>query len=341
MKVTVIPGDGIGPELMEAATEVVDAAGASIVWKRIPVQSTPNTLAPEAVTSLKQTGVGLAGFFSVPLGPGSARSANVQLYQALDLYANVVHSFEVPGPHTRHKDVDIVVIRENTEGEYSGMEHEVAPGITETIKVTTREKTRRIAEYAFEYAYLNDRRKVTAVHKANVMKKSDGLFLESCREQARLYPTVEFEEIIVDYCMNKLVRDPQRFDVMVTPNLYGSMIANGVAGLTAGVGVCGGANLGPHASVFEQGARHVGLDIAGKNRVNPTGILLASSMMLRHIRQPSAANRLDLALYNVLQQPDRRTADQGGKASASDFVKYVIEELHKLQFGGLPKIKAA
>jgi isocitrate dehydrogenase (NAD+) len=177
------------------------------------------------------------------IGKGSPVSVNIELRKALGLYANVVHAFNIPGVASRHDDVDLVVIRENVEGEYAGMEHEVAPGIAESLKVMTREGTRKIAQYAFEYAFLNNRQKVTAVHKANIMKKADGIFLESCAEVAKAFPTVEYEEVIVDNCMMQLVSKPQQFDVMVTPNFYGSLVSNAVAGLMGGPGVAPGGHL--------------------------------------------------------------------------------------------------
>ncbi|RYG56235.1 hypothetical protein EON66_03385 [archaeon] len=221
----------------------------------------------------------------------------------LQLYASVVHSFNMPGIASRHDNVDIVIIRENTEGEYSGMEHEVAPGITESLKVMTRDATRRIAQYAFEYATMNNRGKVTAVHKANIMKKADGLFLESCQEVAKAFPRIEYEEVIVDNCMMQLVAKPQQFDVMVTPNFYGSLVSNVVAGLIGSAGVVPGASVGATSAMFEQGARHVGLDIAGKDVANPTSMLLSSVMMLRYLKMHNHADRMERAIFSTYVAP--------------------------------------
>ena len=231
------------------------------------------------------------------VGRGTKPSINVDLRKTLGLYANVVHSFNIPGVASRHSNVDIVIVRENMEGEFSGMEHEVVPGVTESLKVMTRDATRRIAAYAFEYAFLNNRAKVTAVHKANIMKKADGIFLESCAEAARMFPAVEYEEVIVDNCMMQLVSKPQQFDVMVTPNFYGSLVTNAASGLVGGPGLCPGANIGAHGAMFEQGARHAGLDIAGKDAANPTGILLASVQMLRYLKLPNFADRAERAIF--------------------------------------------
>jgi isocitrate dehydrogenase (NAD+) len=322
--VTVLPGIGIGPELVAAAMRVVKAAGAPIVFE--VVDNIRDKMTPEAAASFKRTGVCLKGEFSGGIGKGTPVSVNIELRKQFQLYANVVHSFNMPGISYRHDNVDIVIIRENTEGEYSGMEHEVAPGITESLKVMTRDGTRRIAQYAFEYAFLNNRAKVTAVHKANIMKKADGVFLESCQEIARHYPTVEYEEVIVDNCMMQLVSKPQQFDVMVTPNFYGSLVTNTVAGLVGGAGMSPGANIGAGHAMFEQGARHAALDIAGKDVANPTGILFSSVMMLRHLKLPVFAERIESAIFETVKS-GVRTRDIGGSASATAYVDAIVNTL--------------
>jgi isocitrate dehydrogenase (NAD+) len=322
--VTVLPGQGIGPELVQAAMKVTKAAGAPILYE--VVDNIRDKLTPEALASFKKNGVCLKGEFVAGIGKGTPVSVNIELRKQFQMYANVVHSFNMPGISYRHDNVDIVIIRENTEGEYSGMEHEVAPGITESLKVMTRDGTRRIAQYAFEYAFLNNRAKVTAVHKANIMKKADGVFLESCQEVAKLYPTVEYEEVIVDNCMMQLVSKPQQFDVMVTPNFYGSLVTNTVAGLVGGAGVSPGANIGAGFAMFEQGARHVALDIAGKDVVNPTGILFSTVMMLRHLKLPVFAERIEAAIFETLKG-GLRTRDIGGSASTSAFVEAICTKL--------------
>jgi isocitrate dehydrogenase (NAD+) len=252
---------------------------------------------PEAIASLKRTGVGLKGEFVTGVGRGTLPSINIDIRRSLSLYANIVHSINIPGIASRHSGVDIVIIRENTEGEYSGMEHEVAPGVTESLKVMTRDATRRIAAYAFEYAHMNNRAKVTAVHKANIMKKADGIFLESCADVAKAWPHIQYEEVIVDNCMMQLVSKPQQFDVMVTPNFYGSLVSNAVAGLMGGPGVAPGVSLGAQGALFEQGARHVGMDIRGKDVANPSSILFASVMLLRYLKMPNFADRMEAAIF--------------------------------------------
>jgi isocitrate dehydrogenase (NAD+) len=234
----------------------------------------------------------------------------VQLRKELDLFASLVHCFNLPGLPTRHDNVDIVVIRENTEGEYAGLEHEVVPGVVESLKVITKCCSERIAKYAFEYAYLNNRRTVTAVHKANIMKLADGLFLESSREVAKKYPGIKYNEIIVDNCCMQLVSKPEQFDVMVTPNLYGNLVANTAAGIAGGTGVMPGGNVGADHAIFEQGASagNVGNEkLVVKKRANPVALLLSSAMMLRHLQFPSFADRLEQAVMGVIKEGKFRT----------------------------------
>jgi len=259
----------------------------------------------------------------------SNQSLNVQLRKLLDLHVNLVHGFSMPGIKTRHEDIDIVVIRENTEGEYSGLEHEVVPDVVESLKVITSEKSRRVAEYAFGFAFLNNRKKVTAVHKANIMKLSDGAFLKEFREVAKQYPSIKSEEMIVDNTCMQLTGRPDQFDIMVTPNLYGNIVANVVAGLTGGPGIMPGANVGNHVAVFEQGARHVGQDIAGQNIANPTAALLSTAMLLRHCNLPDFSDRIHKAVTHVINSgPDSsKTVDIGGTATTTQFTDAVIAQL--------------
>jgi isocitrate dehydrogenase (NAD+) len=304
---------------------VVGATDAPIEWDI--VDNIVDTVTPEACESLQRTRVGLKGEFLVGIGRDSLPSINMELRKELGLYASLVHSFNVPNSTPRHEGVDITIVRESTEGEYSGMEHEVVPGVTESLKVMSREKTLRIAQYAFEYAMMNSRKTVTAVHKANIMKKADGLFLESCREVAKKFPHIEYQEIIVDNCMMQLVSHPQQFDVMVTPNFYGSLVSNVVAGLAGGPGLAPGASVGDKGAIFEQGARHVGLDIAGKGRANPTGMLLASAMMLRYLKLPVFADRVEQSLWAVLEDGKCLTPDQGGSATTDQLVDAIIHNM--------------
>lgn len=332
--VTVLPGHGIGPELVNAAMACIKATNAPVSFE--VVDDIKDRLTPTALASARKTGTILKGEFVTGVGRGTLPSINVDLRKSLSLFANVVHSFNLPGIPSRHDGVDIVIVRENLEGEFSGMEHEVVPGVTESLKVMTAAGTMRIAEYAFEYAYLNNRAKVTAVHKANIMKKADGLFLESCQAVAAKYPQIAYEEVIVDNCMMQLVSKPQQFDVMVTPNFYGSLVTNAVAGLVGGPGLCPGANIGNTGAMFEQGARHVGLDIAGRDIVNPTGILFSAVLMLRHLHLPNFADRMESAVFATLAS-GTRTRDIGGTASTSEFVKAITDRLsaeaHRAKIG--------
>eukprot|EP00878_Enallax_costatus_P008185 GHUV01008558.1.p1 GENE.GHUV01008558.1~~GHUV01008558.1.p1 ORF type:complete len:350 (+),score=79.36 GHUV01008558.1:142-1191(+) len=301
-KVTLIPGDGIGPEVTNSVVQVVDQLKAPIRWERFDGLSgalpngQPRMEVPEEVLdSIRTNKVCLKGTLFTPLSKKntSTQSLNVQLRKDLELSVNLVHGFSLPCVPTRHTDLDIVVIRENLEGEYSGLEHEVVDGVVESLKVITEEKSLRAAEYAFEFAYLNNRRRVTAVHKANIMKKGDGMFLKACKEVAARYPNIEYTEMIVDNTCMQLVSRPNQFDVMVTPNLYGNLVANIVAGLCGGGGIVPGGNIGNDVAVFEQGARHVNKHIAGKGIANPTALLLATSMMLRHLQLHSFSDRYE------------------------------------------------
>lgn len=340
--VTLIPGDGIGPEVCGAVVKVVEAMGAPIQWERFddvhgtdasgrPVTSLP----PAVLESIRRNKVCLKGTLFTPLSKTTAtESLNVQMRKALDSHVNLVHGFTLKGLPKgliRHENIDIVVIRENTEGEYSGLEHEVVPDVIESIKVITAEKSRRTAEYAFGYAYLNNRKRVTAVHKANIMKMSDGLFLKEFREVAKKYPMIQSSEIIVDNTCMQLVGRPEQFDVLVTPNLYGNLVSNVVAGLCGGAGVVPGCNIGDNVAIFEQGARHVGKDIVGKGIANPLATLLSTSMMFRHLNLPDFSDRLENATLAVCQSGDASllTPDLKGTGTTKTFTNAVIKQLEK------------
>eukprot|EP00210_Caulerpa_lentillifera_P007214 g6901.t1 len=336
--ITLIPGDGIGPEVTDSTCEVLAALGAPLKWEIFSDLSGstdsghPQDEIPEDVLdSLERNRVCLKGTLVTPLGRHSAdiQSLNVQLRKKLDLHVNLVHGFSIPGLVTRHSNMDIVVIRENTEGEYSGLEHEVVPGVVESLKVITEMKSLRTARYAFEFAFLNNRKKVTAVHKANIMKLGDGQFIKACRKLAKEYPNIDYEEMIVDNTCMQLVSKPEQFDVMVTPNLYGNLVCNVVAGLCGGYGVCPGGNVGDHVAIFEQGARQVAADLAGKNQANPTAMLLSGAMMLRHLKLHNFADRLERAVYAVYGQKDKRllTPDVGGNSTTKTFSKQIIRSL--------------
>ncbi|KAJ8640803.1 hypothetical protein MRB53_017497 [Persea americana] len=328
--VTLIRGDGIGPLVTDAVEQVMQAMHAPVYFESFDgIHGDMTAVPPAVVESIRRNKVCLKGGLATPVG-GGVSSLNVQLRRELDLYASLVNCFNLPGLPTRHENVDIVVIRENTEGEYSGLEHEVVPGVVESLKVITKFCSERIAKYAFEYAYLNNRKMVTAVHKANIMKLADGLFLESCREVASKYPGIKYNEIIVDNCCMQLVSKPEQFDVMVTPNLYGNLVANTAAGIAGGTGVMPGGNVGADHAIFEQGASagNVGTEmLVEQKKANPVALLLSSAMMLRHLRFPSFADRLETAVKRVIAEGKYRTKDLGGYSTTQEVVDAVIEVL--------------
>ncbi|XP_020235693.1 isocitrate dehydrogenase [NAD] regulatory subunit 1, mitochondrial isoform X2 [Cajanus cajan] len=323
--VTLIPGDGIGPLVTGAVEQVMAAMQAPVFFEKFEVHGNMKAMPQKVMDSIRRNKVCLKGGLVTPMG-GGVSSLNVQLRKELDLYASLVNCINLPGLRTRHDNVDIVVIRENTEGEYSGLEHEVIPGVVESLKFCSE----RIANYAFEYAYLNNRKKVTAVHKANIMKLADGLFLESCREVAKKYTGIKYNEIIVDNCCMQLVSKPEQFDVMVTPNLYGNLIANTAAGIAGGTGVMPGGNVGAEHAVFEQGASagNVGNDkILEQKTANPVALLMSSAMMLRHLQFPAFADRLETAVEQVILEGKYRTKDLGGTSTTQEIVDAVIDAL--------------
>ncbi|GMH02909.1 hypothetical protein Nepgr_004748 [Nepenthes gracilis] len=327
--VTLIPGDGIGPLVTGAVEQVMEAMHAPVYFERYEVHGDMKSVPKEVMESIRKNKVCIKGGLMTPVG-GGVSSLNMQLRRDLDLYASLVHCFNMQGLPTRHDNVDIVVIRENTEGEYSGLEHEVVPGVVESLKVMTKFCSERIAKYAFEYAYLNNRKKVTAVHKANIMKLADGLFLESCREVATRYPSIKFGEIIVDNCCMQLVSRPEQFDVMVTPNLYGNLVANTAAGIAGGTGVMPGGNVGAEHAIFEQGASagNVGNQkIVEQKKANPVALLLSSAMMLRHLQFPSFADQLETAVRRVISEGKHLTKDLGGGATTQEVVDAVVAYL--------------
>jgi isocitrate dehydrogenase (NAD+) len=325
--VTLIPGDGIGPEVTDATVRVLEAAGVKFNWEELQAGSetalrrgTP--LPDEVVSSIIKNRVALKGPLETPIGSGYA-SANVALRKRLNLYANVRPAKNLPGITTPFKNVDIVVVRENSEDLYSGIEHVVVPGVVQAMKIITEVACTRIARYAFEYARTNGRKKVTAVHKANIMKLSDGLFLECCKKVSREYLDVDYNEMIVDNCCMQLVTNPEQFDVMVMENLYGDIISDLVSGLVGGLGLTGSANIGADATVFE--AVHGSApDIAGRGVANPTAVLISGIMMLRHLGETAAANRVERALLKVFADRKFLTKDLGGSATTREFIKAVI-----------------
>jgi len=328
--VTLIPGDGIGPEVTEAAVRVVAAAGVAVDWERVEagaeVVSKYGTPVPESVlNSIRRNRVALKGPVGTPIG-GGFRSANVTLRQSLDLFACVRPVKTIPGVPSRYEDVDLVVVRENTEGLYSGLEHRVAPGIVESLKVVTEAACLRIAAHAFELAEREGRMQVCAVHKANIMKLTDGLFLECTRRVARDHPQIEYREIIIDNCAMQLVKRPEQFAVLVLENLYGDIMSDLCAGLVGGLGVVPGANLGTDCAVFE--AVHGSApDIAGKRVANPTAVILSAAMMLRHLEENEAALAVEGAVRAALAEPGNQTRDLGGSASLDELTTAIIDQL--------------
>ncbi len=320
--VTLIPGDGIGPEVTEAVVRVLEATGVSISWERhdagvIAFQRVGSSLPQTLLDSVRANRVALKGPVTTPIAEGFT-SVNVGLRKALDLYANLRPVYNLPGVVSRFQGVDLVIVRENTEDLYAGLEHQVVPGVVESLKIITAAASERIAAFAFDYAVAHGRQKVTAVHKANIMKLGDGLFLESVRRVSRRYPHVEYDERIVDAACMQLVMKPERFDVIVLPNLYGDIVSDLCAGLVGGLGVVPGANLGADTAVFE--AVHGSApDIAGQNLANPTALLLSAIMMLRHLGETAAADRVSAALNQVLDAGTVRTRDLGGSATTTEF----------------------
>jgi isocitrate dehydrogenase (NAD+) len=334
--ITLIPGDGIGPEVTEAVLTILAAAGVKIEWERqlagaLALERTGQTLPAELLDSIRRNGVALKGPVTTPVGEGFT-SVNVGLRKALDLYANLRPVRNLPGVEARFQGVDLVIVRENTEDLYAGLEHQVVPGVVESLKIITEQASTRIARFAFDYARRHGRRRVTAIHKANIMKQSDGLFLECSRRIAREYadlaPDVVYDERIVDAACLHRVMHPAQFDVLLLPNLYGDIVSDLCAGLVGGLGVVGAANHGPEMAVFE--AVHGSApDIAGRNVANPTALLLSAVMMLRHIGEGAAADRITKALASVLAAGQVRTRDLGGAASTTEFAGVVSRQLER------------
>jgi isocitrate dehydrogenase (NAD+) len=329
--VTLIPGDGIGPELAEATRHVLEATGIAFEWDvqqageaTIATEGTP--LPERVIESIRRTGIAIKGPITTPVGSGF-RSVNVGLRQALELYANVRPARSMAGVETRYENVDLIIVRENTEDLYAGIEHRVGPDAAESIKIITRFASQRIARYAFEYAVKNGRHKVTAVHKANIMKLSDGLFLESCAQVAAEYEgRVEFEDRIVDNMCMQLVQKPELYDVLVLPNLYGDIVSDLAAGLVGGLGVAPGANIGEQAAVFEP-VHGSAPKYAGQNKANPTALILSGALMLRHLGETEAADAVESAVRGVIAEGRTVTYDLGGSAGTREFGAAVAARL--------------
>ena len=332
-QVTLIKGDGIGPEITDSVVKIINAAGVAIDWDVqiagadvIEEEGTP--LPKRVLDSVKRTGIALKSPVTTPIGKGF-RSVNVQLRKELDLYANSRPCYNLPSIKTRYDKVDIVVVRENTEDLYAGIERQVDEDTAESIKIITRKASERIAKFAFDYAVKNNRKEVCVVTKANICKLSDGLFLDSARKIAKDYPTIAFREVLVDNCCMQLVQNPNQFDVLLLPNLYGDIVSDLCAGLIGGLGIAQGANIGLDYAVFEP-VHGSAPDIAGQNKANPTAMLMSAIEMLNYIGENEAGKRIKLALFETLNA-GIKTADIGGSATTTEFTQAIIDRLAVLE----------
>lgn len=329
-KCTLIPGDGIGPEISDAVQKIFATAKVPIIWETVdvtPVRGPDGKIGiPQAVIdSVNRNKVGLKGPLMTPVGKGH-RSLNLTLRKEFNLYANVRPCLSLEGYKTLYDNVDVVTIRENTEGEYSGIEHEIVDGVVQSIKLITEDASRRVAEFAFQYAKANGRKKVTAVHKANIMRMSDGLFLRCCREMAEKHPEVTFEEKYLDTVCLSMVQDPSKFDVLVMPNLYGDILSDMCAGLVGGLGLTPSGNIGLNGALFES-VHGTAPDIAGRDLANPTALLLSAVMMLRHMGLSEKAKLIEAACLATIKEAKFLTGDLGGTAKCSEFTNAICEKL--------------
>jgi isocitrate dehydrogenase (NAD+) len=330
-RITLIPGDGIGPEVASAVVKIIAASGATIDWEehiagQQALDKFGKTLPDDLLESIKRNGVGLKGPITTPVGKGFT-SVNVGLRKTLDLYANLRPIRALPNIPCRNPTLDLVVVRENTESLYSGLEHEIIPGVVESLKIITEKASTRIARFAFEFAQSEKRKKITCTHKANIMKMSDGLFLKCFRDVSKDYPDIESADMIIDNASMQLVMRPEQFDVLLCENLYGDIVSDLCAGLIGGLGLVPGANIGEKGAVFE--AVHGSApDIAGKGIANPTALLQSAILMLRHIDERAAADRMETAMLAVFQEGKVRTRDVGGTASTDEFASAIIAKMN-------------
>lgn len=330
--VTLIPGDGIGPEISAAVQQIFAAAQVPIEWEVVdvtPVKGPDGKMGiPQAaIDSVNRHKVGLKGPLMTPVGKGH-RSLNLAIRKEFELYANVRPCRSLEGYPTMYRNVDVVTIRENTEGEYSGIEHEIVDGVVQSIKLITRPASHRVAEFAFKYARDNGRSRVTAVHKANIMRMSDGLFLQVCREAAERNPDIKFDEKYLDTVCLNMVQDPSQFDVLVMPNLYGDILSDLCAGLVGGLGLTASGNVGEGGAVFES-VHGTAPDIAGQDKANPTALLLSAVMMLRHMDLYEHASKIEKACFDTIKEPDNRTGDLGGNAKCSQFTGAICKKIEE------------
>ncbi|XP_072938423.1 probable isocitrate dehydrogenase [NAD] subunit alpha, mitochondrial isoform X1 [Epargyreus clarus] len=329
-RVTLIPGHGIGPEITVAVQKIFEAAKVPIEWDEVDVTAVRGPdgkfgIPQKAIDSVNANKIGLKGPLMTPVGKGY-RSLNLALRKEFDLYANVRPCKSLDGIKTLYDSVDVVTIRENTEGEYSGIEHEIVDGVVQSIKLITEEASKRVAEFAFQFARDNKRKKVTAVHKANIMRMSDGLFLRCCRDLATKYPDIKFEERYLDTVCLNMVQDPSKFDVLVMPNLYGDIMSDMCSGLVGGLGLTPSGNIGKNGALFES-VHGTAPDIAGKDMANPTALLLSAIMMLRHLQLNDHADRVQNACYEVLREGKSLTGDLGGTGKCSEYTNAIISKL--------------
>jgi isocitrate dehydrogenase (NAD+) len=331
-KITLIPGDGIGPEVTKPTVQIIKAAGVQVEWEpqlagADALKKYGTTLPKSLMDSFERNRVALKGPVTTPVGEGFA-SVNVELRKSFDLYANLRPIKNLPGVPARYQGIDLIVVRENTEGLYSGIEHEVVPGVVESLKIITEKASTKIAKFAFDYARANHRKKIAAVHKANIMKLSDGLFLECARKMSMKYKSIGFSDVIVDNACLQLVIDPWKFDVLLLENLYGDIISDLAAGLVGGLGVVPGANLGDTHALFET-VHGSAPDIKGKNIANPTAMIQAAVMMLHHIAEGKAAKKISEALETIMLKGEALTPDLGGNATTKKFADAIIQEMER------------
>lgn len=320
-RITVFKGDGIGPEIMKSVLNILNNAGCDLVYD----YHIPNPLSNDALKSIYENKIIFKSPLETPIGKGYT-SLNLLLRKKFNVYANYRPVVSLPNIPSRYKNIDLITIRENTEGEYIGIEHEIVPGVVECSKVITRDASLKIAKFAFNYAIKNNRKKITSIHKANIMKKSDGLFLESCREISKLYPYITYNEVIVDACCEKLVINPNQFDILLCPNLYGDIISDLAAGLIGGLGVAPSASYGDNIAIYE--AVHGSApDIANKGIANPLGLLLSSLIMLKDLGKHTEADRINKAINKVLIEGTKTTKDIGGYGSTFEFTQAIINKL--------------
>ena len=329
-KVTLIPGEGIGPEVAAATRRILEVAGVQIDWEELEGRTDKTTERGQlvnqlAVDSVRKNHVALKGPMATAIA-GGAPSVNVALRKTLDLYANLRPVKNLPGVKSHFDNVDLIIVRENTEDLYSGLEHEVVPGVVESLKIITEKASTRIAKFAFEYAKRHSRKRIHAIHKANIMKLSDGLFLRSVRAVAAQFPEIEYKELIVDNACMQIVMDPQQFDVLLLPNLYGDVMSDLAAGLVGGLGVVPSANIGDDCAMFEA-VHGTAPDIAGKGFANPTALLMSSILMLDHLGERTTARRIEAALEKVYREAKHTTRDVGGPAGTDEFAEAVIAAL--------------